>query len=908
MYAKRTFHAAASLAAIATVAFGACPVLAQPATTTADGADAGEVVVVTGSRIRRPDLTGTSPVSVTDGAQIALDRAVTVEDFATKLPQLAGGVRSTSVGSDAYGAQTLDLRNFGQNRTLVLINGTRATPFSFRNAVDVNAIPAALLKRVDVLTGGAAAVYGADAVAGVVNFIIDDRYEGLGINASYEAGRDGGDAWGVNAAYGLDLGGRGNLVGYAEYSRRNELLAGDRDWAMLNSVPIAGAGGNYTDTASGRTFSFDSAGNFTTTPQTTDYTGQYFLIQPMERINASVFGRYELFGSVELYGRAMLSNVVSTGAPRNGQAPVVINETVQIAENNPGLTADARSRLTFVNGVATVGVVRSLGELGVKQAETDRTTTQFQLGLRGDLFGDFGWDAYVQSGTVDEATTVRGDGIRNANGASRFAAIARTGDIFGPGLAAIAELGSPVERDIRERTINVAAINITGTSEGLFSLPAGPVGLAIGAEYREDEGVIDHSPEQKAGTTFGLGAETAFRGSYDATEFYGELLVPLLADLPFIEALSVEGAYRRSDYSNFGSFDTDKLGVSWTVGGGVRLRGTQQSVLRAPNMGEFAGAISSIPFANLVNVARLRPRYPGDPCALGTGNVAQCTAQGYKGPYDSFNPVNLTGQYFFGGNPAIKPESGDTLTIGVVLTPSALPGFTATIDYYDMELRDAVGQVQPVDALTSCYILDPRPDNPLCAAVSRDPVTGFIKDGFVNDRNLATISQQGFDVSAQYNHRIEAAGPFDRVSVAYQANIVQDYTIQRNAVLTPIDCAGTYATNCSSDLVSLVQADYKHRMTFTASGDVWTAQMGWQMIGDVRNSTVGATNSIPAFNYIDLNASYRYSEQLTVNFGVANLTDKQPPLPTNPALFNTLPDTYDVQGRTFGISVLYRQR
>src|SRR3546814_205123 len=168
------------------------------------------------------------------------------------MPQLAGGVNSTSVGSDAFGAQTLDLRNLGQNRTLVLINGTRAIPFSFRNAVDVNSIPAPLLKRVDVLTGGAAAVYGADAVAGVVNFIIDDSFEGWQANANYRAVAGGASQFGGHVMGGLSLGGRGNLVVYGEYTERDSLLAGNRDFARrgVATLPI---GGHCTDVASGRT-------------------------------------------------------------------------------------------------------------------------------------------------------------------------------------------------------------------------------------------------------------------------------------------------------------------------------------------------------------------------------------------------------------------------------------------------------------------------------------------------------------------------------------------------------------------------------------------------------------------------------------------------------------------------------
>ncbi|MFO0462632.1 MAG: TonB-dependent receptor plug domain-containing protein, partial [Burkholderiales bacterium] len=289
-----------------------------------------ESLVITGTRMQAASLTATSPVSQFSAADIAMVRAITVEDFSTKLPQLAGGVNSTSAGSDAFGAQTLDLRNLGQSRTLVLINGTRAVPFSFRNAVDVNSIPAPLIQRVDILTGGAAAVYGADAISGVVNFIMNDRFRGLQTSANYRGAKGGGSQHGANVTFGSEFADRGSVVGYAEYTERKELLAGKRDWALRNPGLVAGSGGNFTDVASGRIFSVDDANRFTLTPQTTDYTPGYLLIQPMKRVNASTFFKYDFTDSVQGYGRVMYSNVKTTGAPRSGQVPVVVNTVVGI--------------------------------------------------------------------------------------------------------------------------------------------------------------------------------------------------------------------------------------------------------------------------------------------------------------------------------------------------------------------------------------------------------------------------------------------------------------------------------------------------------------------------------------------------------------------------------------------------
>lgn len=887
------------------VALHAAPAQAQDAAP--DNAE--EDIVVTGTRISQPGLKATSPISALSGEQISLERAVTVEDFTVNIPQLAGGVNSTSVGSDAFGAQTLDLRNLGQNRTLVLINGTRAVPFSFRNAVDVNAIPAPLLRRVDVLTGGAAAVYGADAVAGVVNFIINDRFRGLQLNANYRAVAGGASQRGVNATFGVELGDRGSIVGYAEYTDRDPLLAGRRRFARTGAATLP-IGGNFTDVASGRTFSYDANGNFTLTPQTTDYTPQFLLVQPLERINGSLFWDYELTGGVEAYGRFTYSRVETQGGTRSGQNPMQTGAAginVSISQTNPFLDAQARALLTFVNGVATVNVRRSLGEVGTTFAENDRTTWQAQIGLRGDITPAIRWDAYYQYGRSSESIVVQNDGTR-----ANFAALANTTDIFGPG-GDFSSLVREFDFGDRVRRQQVASAYISGDSSDVFDGWAGPWAFTLGYEYRQENGRFAYGSDLN--TSFNQGAESAppVPPFIKTHEVFGELLVPVLRNLPLVQNLTFEGAYRRSWYDRSvgtgRSYETYKLGANWEVSDDLRFRGTYQTVVRDANIGEFANPVFSIPFANLRTVARLFPRYAGDPCvgATNAATITQCTAQGYRGPYDSNNPANLVGGYFFGGNPNINPERGKTYTIGGVFTPRFIDGLRLSVDYYNIRIRDAVGQIQPIDAISSCYVTDPSPNNPLCQAVTRSPTTGFILNAFVDDRNLASINQEGLDIDASWRLRLGSNLPGNALTLAYQASIVTNYTIQRNAVLTPVDCQGAYGARCSSDLVTLVAPDYRHRATLTWDSDAVTVQFGWNRIGEVRDSAIGSTGTIPTFDYVDFNLAIRPPvEGLTLTFGIDNLFGKKPPTPVNPGAFNTFPDTYDVLGRTFGLSATMR--
>ncbi len=893
--------------------------MAESAQAQAAAGDAPTQITVTGTRIKSLALVATSPVSQVSSETIGLLRAATVEDFSTKLPQLAGGVSSTSAGSDAFGAQTLDLRNLGQSRTLVLINGTRAVPFSIRNAVDVNFIPASLIKRVDVLTGGAAAVYGADAVAGVVNFVMKDSFDGVQVQSSYRSGDGGGQQYGFNITGGAKLGDKGDVVGYVEYTERKGLLANERPWALANPILSPSRGGNFTDVASGRTFSYDTNGSFgTALGQKTDYTPQYTLVMPLERMNASLFFNYDLFGSTQAYGRFMASNVKTTGAPRSGQAPASISGVYDINASNPNIPANVRSQLTFVKdavtgeNVAKVNIDRSLGELGVMTANNDRDTTQLQIGLRGSIGKALGWDIYAQTGRSSETIIVSGDGAK----ANFQSAINKT-NIFGPG-ADLSSVAQPWKYGDRKRTQRVLAASVSGDSGDLFKLPAGPIGVALGVEQRKETGPFDYN--QDLGNSFNQGVETPppVPPRQSAREVYGELLVPVLADLPGVKNLTLEGAYRRSSYDKSvgasNTYPTSKLGMSWTIVDDFRLRATQQTVIREPNFGEFANPVFSIPFFRLVTVPRLTVRYGGDPCVPGvddkgkpvpaTGNAAQCArlAPGLQ-PYNSKDAALLTGGYFFGGNPDIRAEKGTTKTLGFVLTPTFVPGFNLTVDYYNIELKDAVGQIQPIDALTSCYITDPNPNNPLCAAVTRDPTTGRIKDGFPVDRNLALIKQSGFDIDASYRQKAPFGLTGHRATFQYQLAWVTQYSIQKTPVQDAIDCKSTYGVRCSSDAVSLVAPARRHRLVLGWAVGDYSAQLGLKRIGAVIDSTLGSDGSISAQNYFDLNTSLATPiKGLTVNLGIDNLFAKAPPTPKNPSSFNTFIDTYNVQGRTYGLS------
>ena len=868
-----------------------------------------DTIIVTGSRIERTDLTASTPVIMIGAETIEADRSVVVEDIFIRLPQAGGGANATgaSVG-DSLGSSTVDLRGLGQNRTLVLVNGTRAVPFSFRNAVDTNSLPTGLIRNVEVLTGGAAAIYGADAVAGVVNFILDDEFEGFELNATAEFPRDGGESTSIDFIAGQDVGGgRGHVVAYLGYTERFELLAGDRDFTSGSVTAISSRGGNFFDPDTGNLlFAFDDADNFSTERQTVNVTPERFLIQPLQRFHASLLFKYNVLDRVEFYGRAMFTQTDITGAGSTGQTPISVNEVISISEDNAFVPDAARALLAFTDGAANVRVERNLG-LGLQRTETSRDTYQIFLGVRGDITENINYDAYFQYGETEENAVVFGNAIRNDNnGKSRFAAIADTIDIFAPD-ADFSDFGTQIVHSDRQRDQLVSTVVVSGNSADIFEPPAGPVGFALGFEYREETGQVVPGIALRNGLAFGLGGVGAIDAGFDTKEYFGEILVPVLSELPFIQELTFEGAYRRFDFSTTGTGDADKIGGTWVVNDDIRFRGQRQTTVRSPNLGEFAGPETTLSLSlfdpeSSALVPRLRGRYDGDPCLDGRGDAAQCAAQGAapRGtPFDTSKAL-----YSFGGNPDINPERGETYTYGVILTPSFIPGVSLSVDYVDIEITDAVSQIQPIAALTNCYIDNPVPDNPLCGAVLRDPETGLISKALVNDFNLATLAQTSLDIGAVLPFDVFSK-PLENVAVAYQATIVTDQIRQANATVDATDCKGTFGGSCSGDFASFLQPDYKHRVDLSWENDRASALLSWRRIGSVVNAG-DRTDEVGAQDYFDLTGSYNFNEHLTLTAGVKNLLNKEIPLPKAGGNFYGTLSEYDVLGRSFGVSVKSR--
>ncbi len=920
--------AAGSAGAQVTPAPGATAV---DASATGDGTD-GQDILVTGTRITRPGVTAVSPVASVDAEAIALDRALNVESVLNRLPQFVGSFGASSNGADSRGAATADLRGLGQNRTLVLIDGTRGAPFGFRNSVDLNSIPAPLVERVDVLTGGAAAVYGSDAVAGVVNFVTKRNFTGLEAQlVSNISERGDAGSRGANLTWGKDLGGRGNVAVYLGWSERDPLFKRDRNFAApersdtgvttarplggffrrsdsANVFNLSGIGG----AAAGSTFGYNDDGSLAPVATSSVLSGRESLVLSQRRYNASLFFHYDMADGVELYGRGMYGNT----KVRDALPPATVAANVLIRRDNPYLTSQLRTILAPAfnrTNDGTLGgtdatlltVTRSLGELGDRVTETTRETWQGQLGLRGTVAG-IRWDAYGQYGRSDESSPIYGEGVlarfqqaANATVNGAGAAVCADGsngcvpaNIFGPGAIgtdAVSFIDEPVAQGRRREQV-VAGVTLSADSGNFLTLPGGPIDVVAGFEYRDERGRNTYGTTARAGQTFNQGTRVDFAGGYDVKDVFVEARAPLLADVAFFHRLNVEGAYRRSDYSTSGAVDAWKLGGDWSPTPDARFRGSYQRVVRAPNIGELFGATSSIPLQGRAV----------DPCANPTASgasVATCTASG--APAGGYTQ-DLTGALFiFGGRSTIRPETGKTWTAGAVLTPRFLPGLTLTADYYDIRIDNAVGAVLPQATLDTCFVVARDIANVFCQQVKRQ-ANGQLASVDSSDINVALLTSRGVDVTGDYGFDVGGL----RAGLSYAGTIVLSQKQQNGSTAPVVECAGRFGATCGLE-VRRALPRYRHRVDASLGAQDVSVRLTWRTEGAVRDdaATTYLVERIGPQHYLDLAVSFDVTDRARFIVGVDNLTDRQPPLAfTNSADANTFPQSYDVIGRRFGVS------
>jgi len=945
-------------------------------------------VIVTGSRIPQANLVTTSPVTQVTGEDIDVAGVTRVEDLINQLPQ-AFAAQNSTVSNGASGTATVALRNLGSSRTLVLIDGRRMGYGSPNDdAADLNQIPEQLVERVEVLTGGASAVYGSDALAGVVNFIMKKDFEGLQVDAQYgfyqhnndydgvgnvraEIARRGltnpgqfvlpeddvsdGESRSVNIIMGVSApDGRGNITAYAGYRNNNPVLQRDRDYsACAIDAPAAATPTTFTCGGSGTSFPgrfTDFAGGFNSTLGTgrtfvpfNAATGNYnfgplnYYQRPDERYTLGAFGRYELNDQAEVFAQLMFSDYKSVAqiAPSGN-----FFNTAEINCGNPLLgpqqaaTIGCTAADITADNRRTLYIGRRNVEGGGRQDSLNYTSYRGIVGVRGEISPGWNYDIAAQYSRVALARTYLNDFSVTRLGRALDVVDTNPGpgvtptcrsvvngtdpncvpyDVFiagGVTQAALDYLQIPLIQT-GETTQQVVTAAITGDTGWSMPTASRTVQVAFGAEYRRDALDTTTDATFQTGDGAGQGGPTlGLAGDTDVAEVFGEFQIPLADDQPWAYSASIDGAYRRSEYENFGT-DTYKLGADYAPIEDIRFRASYSRAVRAPNAIELFTA----PGFALFDADR-------DPCDATTGvapascfgtnpwqvTAGQSTSGALRSPAGQYSRLNS-------GTATLRPEESDTITYGVVWSPSFLTGFNISVDYFDIQIDDAIQPFNPLNTLDSCYISG---DAAACARITRNSNGSlWTGSGVVSDpnTNIGGFGTTGIDVNASYSFDLEDLGMANMggLQLSYVSTILSELVTDNGDSV--YDCAGFYANQCG-----IPNPEYRHRARVNWATP-WELDLSatWRHYGEVEiavlNRANGSLNNggnridryFDAENYLDLAAVWQVMDTVTVRAGVNNVLDNDPQLSRSVGTTgngNTYPQLYDAMGRYvfFGIT------
>lgn len=952
-----------------------------------------QTVTVTGTRIVTPNQKSISPVMTLSSAEINDTGRTSVEDVLNTVPQVFGS-QNSGVSNGSNGTAYVNLRDLDSKRTLVLIDGRRLGPGDpssgfARNSYgsDLDMIPPALIERVDILTGGASSVYGADAVSGVVNFIMNTHFEGIRVTASYgfynhdngnaidsvlassvppvgfdssvDTGftKDGSIILGVNTPDD-----QGNATFYLTYRNAAGILESKYDYSActLLSGDSFSCGGSST---SGPPYS-GGRFNLITNPMTGangpsqtigpggtvvpftnsnlyNYGALNYLSRPDERYTAGSFTHYQVNDHIDAYGEFMFmrddttSQVAPSGAflggypfDPNGNGALTVNCS------NPFLST---SELDAWCGGSTAGTTQLLigrrnVEGGPRQQELTHEDYRAVVGGRGDIDDAWKYDAYWQYGQVQLTSLFLNDVswsniqnsllVQNVNGVPMCEAAINGTDprcvpwnIFTPGgvtPAATSYLSIPL-LELGTVTERVFDMNFTGDL-GKYGaqLPTASEGVAVntGFEYREEKSSFqpDESYIDDLGAGQG-GAVLPVAGGYTVRELFFEARVPLIEDEMLAQNLALDTGYRWSDYSLGFRTNTYKVGIEWTPISDVRFRASFQRAVRVPNVGE------------LYSPQQVALDGVTDPCAgpAPTLTLAQCERTGVTAAQYGHIDANPASQYygFIGGNPDLKPETAITKSVGFTVTPTMVEGLSFTIDYFDIDIENAIQNPNPDFTLILCA----ETGNPeTCDRIHRanngslwESPSGFVQDILTNIGSLMT---RGFDIDSDYRFDVAPAGRLDLRFVGTYTSTYQ-VTPQPGA---SYECAGYYGGVCEAPLPK-----WRHTVSLT-----WTtpvkglhAMLAWRFLDSVDLDSLApglsfldgayaagaGTAHAPATDlrlssrsYFDVSVDYQY-DRYNLRVGANNLFDKDPPLngattcPAGPCNGNTWPVIYDADGR-----------
>ncbi len=943
--------------ALALSAATAAAAFAQTAPAGNSGAATLEDIVVTGSRIARPELESTTPITIISATEIVATGSLNTADVLRNLPAIGiSGISgaNSNFSTSSSGVNTINLRNLGDSRTLVLINGRRMVPgIAGDSAADFNMIPTDFIERIDVITGGASAVYGSEAVSGVVNVVLKEHFDGVRIRGQGGGTSDGGANTRLGSlTFGSDFAdGRGTSFFNIAYDKDSGLYSKQRAISTRDtSVSKAGIYGAYSSfNPQGNITLADSAGNILDGLYTFDASGAVVpyatslgfnrnawrrITVPTDRTLISGIMKYQLADKHQLYAEFTYGHTHTEadlepfplGIGPNGSTDSVYAGAGGIPLTNAYIPADLAAIIADDNAfygcgtedpaadcVASLGVRKRLTGVAIRSASSRRQTTRIVTGVKGDLFSTpWQYDIYYMFGRTTDAQYSTGqvnvlnlryalDSIVDGSGniVCRDIIAQAQGcvplNVFGANSitpAAAAYINSPATRDVAIQQQVVSAV-----AQGpLFKLPAGEVRAVIGAERRTE----DSREVWDSLTNSGLNGGNALpnvSGSYTVKEIFGEVAVPLLAGVTAVKDLSVEGAVRSSDYTTVGRVSTWNLRLNYAPINDLRFRGAYSKAVRAPNIGELYSA-----------PGQTFPTGISDPCdgvtAATSGAVATaCRAipaiataiAGGGFNYSFLDYQTITG--FNGGNIDLGPETAKTYTAGVVFTPTALHGFTTTLDYFNIKIEGAVGTIDYPELLSQC-LLTGSPS--FCGSVFRNPTTGKLTRLDQKLINVATLSTTGVDLQTRYHFGMpeRIGGSMD---IGLNWTYLQKYE-QKSSPETPVvSYVGQIGTPRHRGTLMLEYTGHELALEWTMRYE----SAAKDQIDPANVSVAQAPfNNIAAYLYHDIQLRYTLGSkvQTTIYGGVRNLFDKKPPFLPSGMLnqvtgTETAPDSYDAIGR-----------
>ncbi len=858
-------------------------------------------VVVTGSRIKREDITGVGPATVVSQEQIERAGITNVETLLQRLPASAGnaGNQTNSYWTgNGYGTAQVNLRGLGINRTLTLINGRRVVNggTGANSAPDLNMIPTAIIGRMDVLKDGASAIYGADAVAGVVNIVTLNNFEGLKVSGKFGiTDESDGEEYTVDVLWGM-RGDRGGITAALTYQKTEAVNLASRAPCGLGEVGGALVCVSSASTIGGRAVLADGRQvNFNQTPGGNgnffepysaakhNFNSNPFLnaVSPIERISTAFLADYDLTDKVSLFAEVFFthreSNQIATpGTLRN----------LVIAANNP--TNPTGQNLTVIQ--------RRLAEPGPRQFFQETDTYRFVGGAKGSLMGDWTWEAAANWGRntgVDGMTNIANlERVRNTTNTAVCStapgAAIPCADYLGFGDISQQALDYILftSRDTGGNEQRSLTADITGT---VFQLPAGPLAAAAGVVYREEEGW--RNPD--ALTVLGVAntnQQDPISGKTKAKEAYLELSAPLLADMPLVKRLELDGAVRYSDYDLFGDNTTYKVGLNWTVVDSLRLRATFGTGFRIPSVPELFGGVAE---GNLTTT---------DPCSnfSTSGNatlIANCQASGVRPGYVQLGNTILT---TVGGNQDLQPESAETLTLGLVWQPEQVSGLSVTVDYFDIKIEDAIRSIPGSTKLAVCYA-SPGLSHPFCGAddFTRSPLTGEVNFLSAQPTNAGMERMKGVDVGVRYDFDMMGR----RASLDWNTTYLDEYVITPFLGADPIEFDGHIGGGNGG------YPHWRSNASLSVTDERWTGTYSVQWIGkatDFNASEGDIGYRTPNVFYHNAQFAYRLGEQADIAVGIDNIFDEKAPFIQSWTDGNTDTMTYDLLGRRGYVRLTYQ--